>query len=216
MNIAHVIDHTFLEPTVTIESIATICNQAKKYQFRAVCIPPLFVKKAKEMVDEKVKVVTVIGFPFGYSAIEAKLAEAVLAIVDGADEIDLMANLSAIKNTDWQFIAKEINTIMPVIKSRNRIIKVILEVSLLTTEEIRTCCDIYGAAGVDAIKTSTGYSPNETTVEHILQLRKYLAEAIGINAGPASTFAEASAFLSAGAKAITTSNGINIVKDAKG
>src|SRR5690349_19048300 len=98
MNIASVIEHSFLKPTATIADIERICNEAKENAFRAVCVPPLFVKKAKEFLSGgKIKLATVIGFPFGYSAIEAKLAETVLAIVDGADEIDIMINTAALK-----------------------------------------------------------------------------------------------------------------------
>ncbi|MDQ6842785.1 MAG: 2-deoxyribose-5-phosphate aldolase, partial [Bacteroidota bacterium] len=99
MNIAKYIDHTILKPTTALAEIDKLCDEAIHYQFAAVCVPPLFVKKAKEFLnDSKVKVATVIGFPFGYSAIEAKVAEIVLAIVDGADELDMVINISAIKN----------------------------------------------------------------------------------------------------------------------
>ena len=114
MTIASYIDHTLLKPTATLPEIENLCREAMEYGFAAVCVPPLYVKKASELVaDSKVNTATVIGFPFGYSAIEAKVAEIVLAIVDGADELDMVVNISAIKNNDWAFIANEINTIMP-------------------------------------------------------------------------------------------------------
>ncbi len=170
MTIAKYIDHTILKPTTTLADVEKICNEAKQYGFAAVCVPPLFVKKAKEILnDSKVKVATVIGFPFGYSAIEAKVAEIVLAIIDGADELDMVINISAIKNNDWQFLANEINTILPIIKSRNKVLKVIIESGILTEEEIIKCCDIYGAAGVDYVKTSTGYAEKGASV-HAVQL----------------------------------------------
>ena len=137
MNIAQYIDHTILKPTTTIADIEKICAEAKAYQFAAVCVPPLFVKKAKTaLAGSTVKVATVIGFPFGYSAIEAKVAEIVLAIVDGADELDLVINISAIKNNDWQYLATEINTIMPLIRNKEKVIKIIIESGILTKEEI--------------------------------------------------------------------------------
>ena len=157
MNIASYIDHTVLKPTTIISDVEKLCAEAMQYDFAAVCVPPLFVKKAKELTaGSSVKVATVIGFPFGYSAIEAKVAEIILAILDGADELDMVINISAIKNKDWQFLASEINTVMPIIKGKGKIIKVIIESGILTDEEIITCCDIYGAAGVDFMKTSTG------------------------------------------------------------
>ena len=121
MNIAKYIDHTLLKPTATWKEIEVLCKEAMEYGFAAVCVPPLYVKKAKEMLaNSKVKTATVIGFPFGYCAIEAKVAEIVLAIVDGAEELDMVINISAIKNNDWNFIASEINTIMPIIKNKKR------------------------------------------------------------------------------------------------
>src|SRR5882757_556296 len=122
MNIAGYIDHTVLKPTTLVADIEKICREAVEYGFAAVCVPPLFVGKAKALTaGSGVKVPTVIGFPFGYSAIEAKIAETVLAIVDGADELDMVINISAVKNNDWQFLAGEITTIMPVIRSKNKV-----------------------------------------------------------------------------------------------
>lgn len=206
-------DHIFLESTASIEQIDKLCNEALDHQFRAVCIPPLFVKRARSILNEKVKTATVVGFPLGYSAIESKLAETVLAIVDGADEIDMMVNLAALKNCDWQYMAKEINTILPVVKSKGRTIKVILEVGLLNDEEIRTCCDIYGAAGVDMIKTSTGFA-RSTTAEQVKLLRKYLADAIQINAGPVNSYAAAQEMLNAGANLLNSANSVQIVNES--
>ena len=216
MNIASLIDHSFLKPTTTIADIEKLCVEAKEYRFRAVCIPPLFVKKAKEILaGSTVKIATVTGFPFGYSAIEAKLAETVLAIVDGADEIDMVINISALKNADWQYLAKEINTILPVIKSKGRIMKLILETGVLNDVEIKTCCDIYGAAGVDIIKTSTGFVEKGATIETVKLLRRHLADAIKINAsGSISTYNFAKQLLDTGAYCISPDNSIQIVKEA--
>src|SRR5687768_16514546 len=112
MNIASYIDHTILKPTTTIAEVEKVCTEAREHRFTAVCIPPLFVKQAKQfLLGSSVKVAKVIGFPFGYSAIEAKVAEIVLAIIDGVDELNVVINISAIKNNDWQFLASEINTI---------------------------------------------------------------------------------------------------------
>ena len=217
MNIAAFIDHSFLKPTTTIADIELLCSEAKEFGFRAVCIPPLFVKMAKEILKgSSVKVSTVTGFPFGYSAIEAKLAETVLALVDGADEIEMLANITAIKNADWQYLAKEINTIMPVVKSKGIVMKVILETGLLDETEIITCCDIYGAAGVDYVKTSTGFSTIGATVKAISLLRTHLADTVKINAsGSVNTFQFALKLLEAGASTISPDESIQLVKEAK-
>jgi len=215
MSIASSIDHAFLKPVATIADIENLCREAKEYGFRSACVPPLFVKKAKEILaGSHVKLATVVGFPFGYSAIEAKLAETVLAIVDGADEIDMVINITALKNADWQYLGKEINTILPVVKNRNLTMKLILETGILTDKEIITCCDIYGAAGVDFIKTSTGFAAG-ATAETVALLRKHLADAIKINAtSPVSTYDEARKLLEAGAYSISPANSIQIVKES--
>ena len=216
MNIASITDHCILKPTTTITEVDQLCHEAKEYKFRAVCVPPLFVKRTKELLkNSSVKTATVVGFPFGYSAIEAKLAETVLAIVDGADEIEMVINICALKNADWQYLAKEINTILPVIKSKSRVIKVILEASLLNESEIKTCCDVYGAAGVDIIKTSTGYAAEKISVDTIKLLRRHLADAIKINAGGfINSYDLAIQLITAGADGISSENSIEIVKTA--
>src|SRR4051812_17525747 len=122
MKINQYIDHTILKPTTLVSDIENICNEAKEYNFAAVCVPPPFVKKSKELLSgTNVKVATVIGFPFGYSATEAKLAEILLSIVDGADELDVVINLLALKNNDWLYLSNEINHIMPVVKSKGKV-----------------------------------------------------------------------------------------------
>ena len=156
MQLNHLIDHTLLKPTTLVSEIQQLCDEALHFQFAAVCVPPPFVKIAHEQVaGSNVKVATVIGFPFGYSAVEAKIAESVLAMVDGSDELDIVASIVAIKNHDWTYLANEINHLLPVIKSKNKVIKVIIESGVLTEQEIITCCDIYGAAGIDFLKTSS-------------------------------------------------------------
>lgn len=216
MNISSLIDHSSLKPTTTIADIEELCTEAMAYGFRAVCVPPLFVKKAKGLLkDSSVRIATVTGFPFGYSAIEAKLAETLLAIVDGADEIDMVTNITALKHADWQYLAKEINTIMPVVKSNNRIMKLILETGLLSDIEIITCCDLYGAAGVDMIKTSTGFWEKGATVEAVKLLRRHLADPIKINAtGAIDTYMFAKQLLDAGAFCISPDDSLRIVKES--
>jgi len=216
MNIAGYIDHTVLKPTTTIADVEKLCSEAIQYKFAAVCVPPLFVKKAKELLGTStVKVATVIGFPFGYSAIEAKVAEVVLAIIDGADELDVVINISAIKNNDWQFLANEINAILPIVKSKGKLIKIIIESGILTEEEIIKCCDLYGAAGVDFMKTSTGYAEKGATVEAVQLMRKHLSDSIRIKAsGGIKTYTFAKQLIDAGANRIGCSSSIAIVNEA--
>lgn len=214
MDIAKFIDHTVLKPTTLISDIEKLCAEAKEYGFAAVCVPPNFVKKAKALLQgSAVKVATVIGFPFGYSAVEAKIAEIVLAIVDGADELDVVINISAIKNNDWQFLADEINHIMPIIRSKHKVIKIIIESGVLTDEEIIKCCDIYGLAGIDYLKTSTGYAENGASVEAVKLFRKHLPEHIRIKAsGGIRDYAFAKELVDAGATRLGCSAGVAIVK----
>jgi deoxyribose-phosphate aldolase len=217
MNIAPYIDHTLLKPTATLVQIETLCKEALHYAFAAVCVPPLYVKKSKEFVaNSEIKVATVIGFPFGYSAIEAKVAEIVLAIVDGADELDMVVNISAIKNADWNFLANEINTVMPIIKNKNKIIKVIIESGILTNDEIIKCCDLYGAAGVDYVKTSTGYAEKGASIHDVQLIRTHLADAIKIKAsGGIKSYSFAKELINAGANRLGCSSSIQIVKESK-
>jgi len=216
MNIAEYIDHTVLKPTTTLQDVEKLCEEALSYQFAAVCVPPLFVKKAKEILgSSSTKVATVIGFPFGYSAIEAKVAEVVLAIIDGADELDVVINISAIKNNDWQFLANEINAIIPIIKNKNKIIKVIIESGILTDDEIIKCCDLYGAAGVDFMKTSTGYAEKGASIEAVKLMRKHLADNVLIKAsGGIKNFIFAKQLIQAGANRLGCSSSIAIINEA--
>ena len=211
------IDHTILKPTCLVADIQKLCTEAKQYDFAAVCVPPNFVKLAKELIaGSSVQVATVIGFPFGYSATEAKIAEMILAMVDGADELDVVANISAIKNGDWMAIADEINHIMPIVRSKGKKIKVIIESGVLTDEEIIKCCDIYGVAGIDYLKTSTGYAEKGASVEAVQLFRKHLPEAVQIKAsGGIRDYATAKQMIDAGATRIGCSAGVTIVTGAQ-
>ncbi len=216
MQLNKYIDHTILKPTTLVTDIEKLCAEAIQYQFAAVCVPPPFVKLAKQLVQgTTVKVATVIGFPFGYSAVEAKIAEIVLAMIDGADELDIVINLIALKNNDWQYLANEINHIMPVAKSKGKVVKIIIESGLLTDDEIIKCCDIYGAAGIDYLKTSTGYADKSASVETVALMRKHLANLVQIKAsGGIRTFEFAKQLVQAGATRLGCSASVAIVQGA--
>lgn len=215
MNINRYIDHTILKPTTTLEDIKNLCMQCVEYDFAAACVPPLYVKLAKQFLGAtNTKVATVIGFPFGYSAIEAKVAETVLAIVDGADELDVVINISAIKNNDWEYLEKEIAHLMYIIREKKKVIKVIIESGILLEDEILKCCQLYSKYGVDFMKTSTGYAEKGATVAAVKLMRANLPANIQIKAsGGIRTFAFAKELIDAGATRIGASASVNIVNE---
>ncbi len=216
MTLNQYIDHTILKPTTLISDIEKLCAEAIEYHFAAVCIPPNFVKRAKAFLENsEVKVATVIGFPFGYSAVEAKIAEILLAIVDGVDELDVVINISAIKNNDWQYLANEINHIMPIVRNGKKVIKIIIESGILTESEIISCCEIYGLAGIDFLKTSTGYAEKGATVEAVTLFRLHLPDQVQIKAsGGIRDYAFAKQLIDAGATRLGCSAGVAIINGA--
>ena len=216
MQLARYIDHTILKPTTTIADVEKLCSEATQYGFAAVCVPPPFVKKAKELTGNlEVKTATVIGFPFGYSAVEAKIAEVLLAMVDGADELDIVINLIALKNGDWQYLANEINHLVPLIKQKEKVVKIIIESGVLTDDEIKKCCELYGAAGIDYLKTSTGYAEKSATVEAVKLMRSNLPRDVQIKAsGGIRTYGFAKELVEAGATRLGCSASVAIVEGA--
>jgi deoxyribose-phosphate aldolase len=216
MQIAHYIDHTILKPTCLISEVERVCSEAVEYGFAAVCIPPPFVKRAKIILSPtKVKVATVIGFPFGYAPIESKVAEAVLALVDGADEMDMVINLVALKNGDWEYLEREIQLVKDIIKQKGKLIKVIIESGVLTDEEIVRCCSLYAKAGVDYVKTSTGYAEKGASVEAVQLIRKHLPSSVNIKAsGGIKTYEFARRLIEAGANRLGCSASVAIVMES--
>lgn len=189
-------------------------SEAQQYDFAAVCIPPNFVKEAKELTaGSKVRVATVIGFPFGYSSIAAKREEILDAIIDGADEMDIVANISAIKSHNWEYLTEEIETLKEPIRQTSRVVKVIIESGILTDEEIIKCCEIYGKAGIDYLKTSTGYAEKGASVHAVELFRKHLPSSVQIKAsGGIRDYATAKQMVDAGATRLGCSAGVAIVK----
>lgn len=183
-DISSFIEYNILKPAATLAEIEAACIQAEKNDFAAICVPPIFIKKAKEYLQNAdVKIATVIGFPFGYCAVEAKVAEIVLAILDGVDELNILINTTALKNNDWQYLAHELNAVLSVIKAKQKVVKIIIETALLTEDEAIKCCDLYGIAGVDFIETSTGFAEQPVDLPAIVTLiRKHLADAVSIKA----------------------------------
>ena len=218
--IASYIDHTVLKPTTTYADIKKLCEEALQYGFAAVCIPPPLVKQARELVkgsaatkDSPVKVATVIGFPFGYSVAKAKLAETEQAIQDGADELDVVINLIALKGGVWNYLEKEMQPLLTLAHEQGRIIKVIIESGVLTDEEIIRCCSLYGGMGADFLKTSTGYAEKGASVEAVALMRQNLPANIKIKAsGGIRDYSFARQLVEAGADRLGCSASIAIVK----
>ena len=216
MKLNRYLESTLLKPTVTEREIELLIADAIAEQFIGICVPPFWVKKVKrELRESDIQVVTVIGFPFGYSAVESKIAEIILAVVDGADELDVVANISAIKNGDWAYLANELGHILPIIRSKEKVVKVIIESGVLTDDEIIKCCELYGVAGIDYLKTSTGYAEKGATIEAIQLFKAHLPSNVQIKAsGGIRDYAAAKLMIDAGATRIGCSAGVAIVSGA--
>lgn len=217
MNIATYIDHTMLKPEATAADIARLCAEAIDAGFAAVCVPPYYVPVATALLAgiPAVKVATVIGFPFGYSSIAAKIAEVEKAVADGVDELDMVINLAALKNGDYDYLSQEITDVIAVVKTAGKRIKVIVESGILTDTELDHCCALYGAFAIDFMKTSTGYAAVGATLEAVRTMRRLLPTAIGIKAsGGIRDFAFARALVDEGATRIGCSAGVKIMQQA--
>jgi len=215
-NINRYIEHTNLKPTITGKNVDQIIAEAKEHQFVGVCIPPFWVKRVSREIDKTdIQLVTVAGFPLGYNMTETKIEEIKLAMRDGADEIDVVMNVSAIKDgMPWPKI--EFAKCSNLIHDNYKLVKVILETALLTEDEIMKACKLCADAGVDYVKTSTGFAGEGAKVEHIKLMREVLPSNVGIKAsGGIKTFDDAVAMINAGADRIGTSSGVEIMKQAK-
>lgn len=206
------VDHTLLKQTATWEDIKVICEDAMKYEVASVCIPPSFVKKAKDFVGDKMKVCTVIGFPNGYNTTAVKVFETVDAIKNGADEIDMVINLGMVKEKKFNEVTKEIKAIKEACK--DKILKVIIETCLLTEEEKIKMCKCVTDAKADFIKTSTGFSTGGATLEDIILFRENIGSEVLIKAaGGIKDLDTAKVFIENGAKRLGTSSIIKIINN---
>ena len=207
------VDHTLLSQEATWDDIKTLCDDAISYGTASVCIPPSFVKRAKEYVGGKMAICTVIGFPNGYSTTDTKVFETKDAISNGADEIDMVINIGSLKAKDYDCIKDEIKKIKEA--CNGKILKVIIETCLLTEEEKITMCKIVGDAGADFIKTSTGFSKAGATREDIKLFADNVKGNVKIKAaGGISSFEDASDFIKLGATRLGTSRLVRLVKGA--
>lgn len=205
------VDHTLLTQQAGWEEIRRICDEAVAYGTASVCIPPSFVKRAKNYVKNTMKVCTVIGFPNGYSTKAAKLFETEDAIRNGADEIDMVINLGDVKDREWKRIEEEIRDIKQVCGLKT--LKVIVETCLLTEEEKIRMCRIITEAGADFIKTSTGFSAKGATFEDIRLFAEHVGPGVKIKAaGGIGSMEDAEEFVRLGAARLGTSRIVKLAK----
>lgn len=218
MSLARFIDHTILKNTTTIADIDKICGEAIEYGFAAVCVPPYFVQDAKKLVENSgVKLATVIGFPFGYHHYKTKVEETLLAIDEGADELDIVMNLAAFKSNDLAYVETEVDQLSKLTTENGKTLKIIIESGILSEEEIIRCCELYKHFPVQFLKTSTGYAEKGASADAVKLMRKHLPEHIRIKAsGGIRTTGFANELLLAGAARLGCSASIAIVKGESG
>lgn len=213
INLASVLEYTLLKPDTTRADIERICREAILLNLRGVCLPPYFVSHAHSLLDETgIKLITVIGFPMGYSTVNAKGEETRKAIADGADEIDVVLNISALKSGNNTYVKDDLERITTLCRLSNKVSKAIIEATLLTEDELMLACEICVAAGADYVKTSTGFhgSTDEEMVKHI---RALLPPKMKIKAsGGIRTRDQVERLLAAGADRIGTSSALEIVE----
>lgn len=212
MELNNYIDHTNLKQTGTLKDIEKLCNEAIEYHFASVCVAPYYVPLAKKLLkDSSVAVCTVIGFPNGYSTKEVKVFEAINAIENGADEIDMVININALKNKDYDYVKEEIEEIRDAIDGH--ILKVIIETCFLDESEIAKMTEICNETYVNFIKTSTGFGSRGASVDDLKTINKYKNEVLEIKAsGGIKTLEDAEKFINEGATRLGTSSGVAIMK----
>ncbi len=216
MNMNKYIDHTALKADTTLSQIEKLCGEAREYDFFSVCVNSYFVKKAVSLLNgSSVKVCTVVGFPLGASTMETKRFEAMKAVTEGAQEIDMVINVSAIKSQDWQYVLDDMSSLAKVTHQQGALLKVILETCLLTQEEKQKACELAVKAGVDFVKTSTGFSSGGATIEDVKLMRSIVGN-LGVKASGGIRDAEtARKMIEAGATRLGTSASVEIVKGLK-
>lgn len=205
------VDHTLLTQTATWEEIKQILDDGIKYNVASACIPASYVKEAKEYVGDKLPICTVIGFPNGYSTTAAKVFETEDAVKNGADEIDMVINISDVKNKRYENVLEEIKAIHKA--CNGKILKVIIETCLLNEEEKIKMCEIVTESGAEYIKTSTGFSTGGATFDDIALMKKYVGKDVKIKAaGGISSLEDAEKFMEIGADRLGTSRIVKIIK----
>lgn len=206
------LDHTLLKQTATWEQIRGLCEEGMEYQVASVCIPPCYVKKAKDYVQEGLKICTVIGFPNGNMTTAAKVFETEDAVKNGADEIDMVINLGMVKDRDYEGVLAEIQAVKKA--CHGKLLKVIIETCLLTEEEKIELCKVVTMSGADYIKTSTGFSTGGATFADVELMRKHVGKEVKVKAaGGIASVEDAEKFISLGADRLGTSRLISLLKE---
>ncbi|HEL2465020.1 TPA: deoxyribose-phosphate aldolase [Streptococcus suis] len=215
MKLNKYIDHTILKPETTQEQVEKILAEAKEYDFASVCVNPTWVALAAESLkDSDVKVCTVIGFPLGANTPAVKAFETKDAISNGADEIDMVINIGALKTGNYDLVLEDIKAV--VAASGDKLVKVIIEACLLTDDEKVKTCQLSQEAGADYVKTSTGFSTGGATVADVALMRKTVGPDMGVKAsGGARSYEDAIAFIEAGASRMGASSGVAIMNGAQ-
>ena len=218
MQIAHYIDHTYLKPDARVEDIERLCEEAIEYDFYSVCIPPYFVNIASQiLLGQPPKVCTVAGFPIGYDNLQGKLASIQRSIQSGAEEVDVVLDLGAVKSDHWNYVRQEIERFGEIGRSSSVTIKLIIETGLLTEEEIVHICGLCNETPVDFVKTSTGFFGEGATQEVLKLIRRNLRQEIKIKAsGGIRTYSQVLHMIRAGANRIGCSGSVAIVREALG
>ena len=214
---AALIDHTLLKPDAVSEQITALCDQAREYGFASVCVNPTHVKLCASLLGASpVKVCTVVGFPLGASTTDAKVFETTSAIEHGAEEIDMVLNIGALKEGNLTLAARDIREVVRAAHGAGALVKVIIETALLTEEEKITACLLAKAAGADYVKTSTGFAAGGATVEDVALMRRVVGKEMGVKAsGGVGDINDAREMVEAGATRIGASAGVNIVEGAR-
>ncbi len=206
--LAHV-DHTQLKAFATWEDMQKLCEEAVKYRTASVCIPPAYVKRVKEAYGDALRICTVVGFPLGYSVAEAKAAEVRQALSEGCDEIDMVVNISDVKNGLYDKVREEIAGLKAICK--DHILKVIVETCYLSEEEKTEMCRVVTEAGADYIKTSTGFGTGGATKEDVALFQKHIGSGVKIKAaGGVQTIADLQAFIELGCDRVGTSKAVSL------
>lgn len=218
LNISKYIDHTLLKPTATEMDFRKLCEEIYQNSFYSACVPPFYVSFVKDLLEySEAKVCTVIGFPLGYHSTETKIAEAQKVLADGADELDMVMNINAFKSMAYETVKQEIKTLVEITHEKYALLKVIIETAYLDNFDIRIACEICEEAGVDFVKTSTGFAPKGADIEQVKLMREVLPSNIQIKAsGGIQTYEQAMAFIEAGATRLGTSSGVAIVSGGVG
>ena len=219
LELAKMIDHTILKANATQSDIEKLCDEAKKYNFASVCVNPYWVPLASDLLkNSTVKVCTVIGFPLGATSSESKASETEIAILQGADEVDMVINVGAMKNNQTDIVENDILSVVNSARktgktqNKNIIVKVILETCYLTKNEIKNACLCAKNAGADFVKTSTGFGTGGATVEDVALMKETVGSSMDVKAsGGIRDYETAIKMIEAGASRLGTSSGISIV-----